>query len=107
MDVLYWQWILIIASGLLFFFVATSKTTDQFFKAITNSKAPNGLVLTGSLIISDFAKSITNAANLGLEFGILGGSYAGYYLSFAVWNFNLLRTKGILPVFMSFNNQIW
>jgi hypothetical protein len=47
MDVLYWQWILIIASGLLFFFfVATSKTTDQFFKAITNSKAPNGLVLT-------------------------------------------------------------
>jgi hypothetical protein len=50
-----------------------AKTTDQFFKAITNSKAPNGLVLTGSLIISYFAKSITNAANLGLEFGILGG----------------------------------
>jgi Na+/proline symporter len=99
MDVLYWQWILIIASGLLFFFLSPlAKTTDQFFKAITNSKAPNGLVLTGSLIISwIFAKSITNAANLGLEFGILGGlAYAGYYLSFAVAGILIyqLRTKG-------------
>ena len=99
MDVLYWQWILIIASGLLFFFLSPlAKTTDQFFKAITNSKAPSGLVLTGSLIISwIFAKSITNAANLGLEFGILGGlAYAGYYLSFAVAGILIyqLRTKG-------------
>ncbi|MBC5841641.1 sodium:solute symporter [Flavobacterium sp. F-380] len=99
MDVLYWQWILIIASGLLFFFLSPlAKTTDQFFKAINNSKAPNGLVLTGSLIISwIFAKSITNAANLGLEFGIIGGiAYAGYYLSFAVAGILIynLRTKG-------------
>lgn len=99
MDVLYWQWILIVASGLLFFFLSPlAKTTDQFFKAITNSKAPNGLVLTGSLIISwIFAKSITNAANLGLEFGIVGGlAYAGYYLSFAVAGILIyqLRTIG-------------
>ena len=99
MDVLYWQWILIVASGLLFFFLSPlAKTTDQFFKAINNSKAPNGLVLTGSLIISwIFAKSITNAANLGLEFGIVGGiAYAGYYLSFAVAGILIykLRTKG-------------
>jgi Na+/proline symporter len=99
MDVLYWQWILILASGLLFFFLSPlARTTDQFFKAITNSKAPNGLVLTGSLIISwIFAKSITNAANLGLEFGIVGGiAYAGYYLSFAVAGILIynLRTKG-------------
>jgi Na+/proline symporter len=99
MDVVYWQWILIIASGLLFFFLSPlARTTDQFFKAITNSKAPNGVVLTGSLIISwIFAKSITNAANLGLEFGIVGGiAYAGYYLSFAVAGVLIynLRTKG-------------
>lgn len=99
MDILYWQWILIIASGLLFFFLSPlAKTTDQFFKAINNSKAPNGVVLTGSLIISwIFAKSITNAANLGLEFGIVGGlAYAGYYLSFAVAGILIyqLRTKG-------------
>ena len=99
MDILYWQWILIIASGLLFFFLSPlAKTTDQFFKAINNSKAPSGMVLTGSLIISwIMAKSITNAANLGLEFGIVGGlAYAGYYLSFAVAGILLyqLRTKG-------------
>ena len=84
---------------MIFFFISPlAKTTDQFFKAITNHKAPNTLVLTGSLIISwIFAKSITNAANLGLEFGILGGvAYAGYYLSFAVAGLLIykLRTKG-------------
>lgn len=99
MDVLYWQWLLIIASGLLFFFLSPlAKTTDQFFKAINNQKTPSGLVLTGSLIISwIFAKSITNAANLGLEFGIVGGlAYAGYYLSFAIAGILIyqLRTKG-------------
>jgi Na+/proline symporter len=99
MDILLWQWILIIASGLLFFFLSPlAKTTDQFFKAINNSKAPSGMVLTGSLIISwIMAKSITNAANLGLEFGIVGGlAYAGYYLSFAVAGILIyqLRTKG-------------
>ena len=43
-------------------------------------------MLMGSLVISwIFAKSITNAANLGLEFGIVGGvAYATYYLSFVV-----------------------
>jgi Na+/proline symporter len=99
MEVLYWQWVLVIASGLLFFFLSPlAKTSDQFFKAIKNSKAPSGLVLTGSLIISwIMAKSITNAANLGLEFGIVGGlAYAGYYLSFAVAGILIyqLRTKG-------------
>jgi Na+/proline symporter len=55
-------------------------------------------MLTGSLIISwIFAKSITNAANLGLEFGLVGGvAYAGYYLSFAVAGLIIykLRTVG-------------
>ncbi len=55
-------------------------------------------MLTGSLIISwIFAKSITNSANLGLEFGIVGGAaYAAYYLSFAIAGVIIyyLRTKG-------------
>jgi len=87
MDVINWQWLLIICSSLILFFLSPlAKTTDQFFKAVNKKKAPNTLVLTGSLIISwIFAKSITNAANLGLDFGIVGGvAYAGYYLSFAV-----------------------
>ena len=44
-----------------------------------------------------FAKSITNAANLGLAFGLVGGvAYAAYYLSFAVAGVVIyqLRTKG-------------
>lgn len=99
MEVINWQWLLLSISSLVFFFISPlAKTTDQFFKAIKNSKAPNTMVLTGSLIISwIFAKSITNAANLGLEFGIVGGiAYAGYYLSFAVAGLLIyqLRTKG-------------
>lgn len=99
MDVINWQWLLVISSSLILFFLSPlAKTTDQFFKAVHQKKAPNTLVLTGSLIISwIFAKSITNAANLGLSFGIVGGvAYAGYYLSFAVAGVIIyqLRTKG-------------
>lgn len=55
-------------------------------------------MLTGSLIISwIFAKSITNSANLSLDFGIVGGvAYAGYYLSFVIAGviIYLMRVKG-------------
>ncbi|QTE22121.1 sodium:solute symporter family transporter [Polaribacter cellanae] len=99
MEVINYQWILVITSSLILFFLSPlAKTTDQFFKAVNQKKAPNTLVLTGSLIISwIFAKSITNAANLGLSFGIVGGvAYAGYYLSFAVAGIIIyqLRVKG-------------
>ncbi|TXD54048.1 MULTISPECIES: sodium:solute symporter family transporter [unclassified Polaribacter] len=99
MEVINYQWGLILISSLILFFLSPlAKTTDQFFKAVNKKKAPNTLVLTGSLIISwIFAKSITNAANLGLEFGLVGGvAYAGYYLSFAVAGVIIyqLRTKG-------------
>lgn len=94
-----WQWTLIIVSSLILFVMApVAKTTNEFFKATYNKKAPNAFMLTGSLIISwIFAKSITNAANLGLDYGIVGGvAYAGYYVSFAVAGILLyqLRTQG-------------
>ncbi|SHM80139.1 sodium:solute symporter [Polaribacter sp. KT 15] len=99
MDVINWQWLLIISSSLVLFFLSPyAKTTSQFFKAVHKKKAPNTVVLTGSLIISwIFAKSITNAANLGLAFGLVGGvAYAGYYLSFAIAGIIIyqLRTVG-------------
>ncbi len=99
METIHWQWILIIVSSIILFVLSPlAKNTDQFFKAVTKSRAPNSLVLTGSLIISwIFAKSITNAANLGQAFGIVGGfAYAAYYLSFAVAGIVIykLRTKG-------------
>ncbi len=99
MSMLSWQWILVVASsGLLFWLSPWAKTPAQFFQAAQGKIKPNAWMLTGSLIISwIFAKSITNAANLGLEFGWVGGlAYAGYYLSFAVAGIIIyqLRTKG-------------
>jgi SSS family solute:Na+ symporter len=86
-DIYLWQWVLVISSSLILFFISPlAKTTNEFFKATHRKKAPNGFMLAGSLIISwIMAKSITNAANLGLSFGIVGGfAYAAYYLSFAI-----------------------
>ncbi|MGO4913232.1 sodium:solute symporter [Leeuwenhoekiella sp. W20_SRS_FM14] len=99
MNIEIWQWGLIIVSSLILFFLSPlAKTTDDFFKATHRKKAPNVFMLTGSLIISwIFAKSITNAANLGLEFGIVGGvAYAAYYLSFAIAGILIysIRTRG-------------
>lgn len=84
---------------MIFFILAPyAKDVGTFFKAQHRGKAPSMFMLTGSLIISwIFAKSITNAANLGLEFGLVGGvAYAGYYLSFAVAGIIIyqLRVKG-------------
>lgn len=86
-EVQLWQWGLIGISSLILFLISPmAKNTNQFFKAIQKKKAPNTFMLMGSLIISwIFAKSITNAANLGMDYGIVGGvAYAGYYVSFAV-----------------------
>jgi len=99
MEIINYQWLLVIVSSLILFFLSPlAITTDEFFKAVHKKKAPNTMVLTGSLIISwIFAKSITNAANLGLDFGLVGGvAYAGYYLSFAIAGIVIyqLRTKG-------------
>ncbi len=94
-----WQWILLIGSSILFLIYSPfAKTKAAFFKAQHQKKPTTTLLLTGSLVISwIFAKSITNAANLGLAFGLLGGlAYAGYYLSFAVagWILYQMRITG-------------
>ncbi|WP_041250429.1 sodium:solute symporter [Christiangramia forsetii] len=99
MAPVYWQWWLLIVSSLAFLILSPwAKTKAQFFKATFRNRAPSAGMLTGSLIISwIFAKSITNAANLGLDFGIVGGvAYAGYYLSFAIAGIiiYLMRVKG-------------
>jgi Na+/proline symporter len=98
-NVKLWQWILIITSSLVLFLLSPlAKNTNQFFKAKQNKRTPNTFLLMGSLVISwIFAKSITNAANLGLEFGLVGGvAYAAYYLSFAIAGLVIyqMRTQG-------------
>ncbi|HHG84126.1 MAG TPA: sodium:solute symporter [Bacteroidetes bacterium] len=100
MNPLLLQWIILIAFGLAFFFLAPmAKSVSAFFSAAdATRKQPGIFLLTSSLVISwIFAKSITNAANLGLQFGIVGGvSYAVYYLSFIVAGIVIyqLRVKG-------------
>lgn len=94
-----WQWVLVVGSSvLLFIFSPHSKTPDSFFKATKKGKAPNWVMLTGSLVISwVFAKSIANASDLGNTYGVVGGlAYAGYYLSFIVAGIVIyyLRKKG-------------
>ncbi|HEV7350377.1 sodium:solute symporter family transporter [Telluribacter sp.] len=93
------QWVLVVASSLgLYLLSPLARTASEFFKGDRRERSPNTLFLTSSLVISWlFAKSITNAANLGQSFGLVGGvAYAGYYLSFVVAGFVLvqLRNKG-------------
>ncbi len=100
MNILTLQWIILIAFGILFFFIAPmAKSVQQFFQAKSNKgTAPNVFFLTSSLVIAwIFAKSIANAANLGLAFGFVGGlAYACYYFSFLVGGLVIynMRTKG-------------
>ncbi len=72
-----------------------AKTTRDFFRGSKNDEDPKLWVLTSSLVISWlFAKSITNAANLGMSFGIVGGvAYATYYLSFIVAGIIIYRMR--------------
>ena len=75
-----------------------ARTTAEFFGGVKKDQAPTTVALISSLVISWlFAKSITNAANLGLDFGLLGGvAYGAYYLSFAVagWVIYKMRKVG-------------
>ncbi len=94
-----WQWALVIISSLALLFIAPfAKTNSDFFRGSKADQSPGFWLLTSSLIISWlFAKSITNAANLGLSFGMVGGvAYATYYLSFIVAGVIIyqMRTKG-------------
>jgi len=94
-----YQWILLLTFSLAFLWMSPlAKTVSEFYKAQSAEKEVSSVVLMASLVISwIFAKSITNAANLSMEFGILGGiSYGLYYLSFMVAGVVIyqLRTKG-------------
>ncbi len=99
MSTLTWQWIIMIAVNILLFWISPwSNKSNDFFRGSHNDKPPNAFLLTSSLVICWlFAKSITNAADLGYKYGIVGGvAYAGYYFSFLVAGVIIykMRTKG-------------
>lgn len=98
-NVLYWQWGVLILSTFLIYLISPKATTNEgFFAGVSiGDTKPNYFTLTFSLIISwIFAKSISNAANLGLSFGIVGGAaYAVYYLSFIVAGIIIYKLRTI------------
>ena len=93
------QWLLVVGSSLgLLWLAPLARTASEFFAGTRRERAPGFAMLLSSLVISWlFAKSLTNAANLGRDFGLVGGfAYAGYYVSFAVVGYVIyqLRTEG-------------
>jgi len=87
-----------------------ARTINSFFRGTDDSDRPaTGWALTCSIFISwIFAKSVTNAANLGAAYGIVGGlAYAAYWLSIPVAGLVIyrLRTRhgatGLVPFLIS------
>lgn len=98
-EVQLYQWILVVLSSLILIWISPkARSANDFFFGSRKNQEPNFYLLTSSLVISWlFAKSITNAANLGLEFGFVGGvAYASYFLSFITAGIIIyqIRSKG-------------
>ena len=110
-----WQgvffWGFLVAFGALMYAISPRVRTESgFFLGHDEAGRPaNRWALMMSIFISwIFAKSVTNAANLGAAYGIVGGlAYATYWLSipFAGWIIFRLRTRdgatGIVPWLIS------
>lgn len=104
-GVLFWG-VLVLFGLAMWTLAPRARDADGFFRGTDAAGRPaGGWVLTMSLFISwIFAKSVTNAANLGYTYGITGGlAYAAYWLSipfagFVIWR---LRTRdgahGLVP----------
>lgn len=93
------QWLLVILLSVLMLVLSPKAgRVNDFFKGSKDEKQPGLWILTSSLVISWlFAKSITNAADLGYAFGLVGAvAYAAYYGSFIVAGIVIyqLRTQG-------------
>lgn len=109
-------WALLIVYGIIGYLVTPrAENVSSFFWGKTDDgKDTSGLMLTSSIFISwIFAKSVTNAANLGAEYGLVGGiSYAVYWLTIPIGGFAIYRlrkkynAKGLVP-FLSENYGKW
>ena len=100
-------WGLLVVYGAVMYVIApATRTVDGFFRGQTDrGRSASVWALTASLfIIWIMAKSVTNAANLGATYGIIGGlAYAAYWLSIPIagWLMYRLRTRegatGLVP----------
>ncbi len=90
-------WVILALYGLAMFLVSpTARRFGEFYggRRADDREVGQGLLI-GSVVISwIFAKSITNAANLGEQFGLVGAvAYAGWYLSIPVAGFVIYRIR--------------
>jgi len=101
---------LFLYGGLMYALTPRAHSVAGFFKGEDASgHAASGWALTCSIFISwIFAKSVTNAANLGATYGVVGGlAYATYWLSIPVAGIVIyrLRTRhgatGLVPFLIS------
>ena len=95
---LYFWGFLLLYGGLMYAITPRAHTVTAFFRGTDDAGRPaSGWALTCSIFISwIFAKSVTNAANLGAAYGVVGGlAYAAYWLSipFAGWVIYRLRRR--------------
>ncbi|MFB2704782.1 MULTISPECIES: sodium:solute symporter family transporter [Marinobacter] len=94
---LFWGFLLVY--GVVMYVLSPkSKNANSFYKGADDHGNPVGQwSLTASIFISwIFAKSVTNAANLGAAYGVVGGlAYASYWLSIPVAGYviYLIRTQ--------------
>lgn len=105
MGAYFWGF-LVLYGGVMYAMSPTATTVSSFFRGTDNEGRPaTEWALMMSIFISwIFAKSVTNAANLGAAHGVVGGlAYAMYWLSIPVAGFVIywLRTRhgaqGLVP----------
>ena len=100
------QWIALVAYGVVLLLVAPRAGSHRGFlwaRSREGAMPSTGLLTASVLVTWIFAKSITNAANLGERYGLVGGlAYASWYLSIPAAGFLLYRIRkegheGVIP----------
>nr|MDQ2696920.1 sodium:solute symporter [Pseudomonadota bacterium] len=90
-------WGFLFLYGIIMYVVSPrARTEGSFFRGTDDQgRDASQWSLTASIFISwIFAKSVTNAANLGADYGIVGGlAYATYWLSIPVAGFVIYRLR--------------
>src|SRR5512146_2016654 len=102
---LFWSF-LGVYGAVLYALAPAARTPEGFFRGRDRAgRETSRWMLTSSVFIAwIFAKSVTNASNLGAEYGIVGGlAYAAYWLSIPIAGcaiFAIRRSpgaKGMVP----------
>lgn len=87
---------LLLYGGVMYVMSPRARTIASFYRGTDEAGRPaSGWALTCSIFISwIFAKSVTNAANLGAEYGVVGGlAYAAYWLAIPVAGIVIYRLR--------------